>query len=93
MLTPGDMAAIAAAGGVGEMLGHFFDAEGRPVETAVTRRIVTPPFDTLRGRRIVALAGGARKPAAIRAVLASGLLAGLVTDERTARAIVEGTEP
>jgi erythritol transport system ATP-binding protein len=74
------------------MLGHFFDARGGRVETEATRRILTQPIESLRGRRIVALAGGAMKPAAIRAVLASGLLAGLVTDERTARAIVEGRE-
>ncbi len=89
MLAPEDMAAIAAAGGVGEMLGHFFDASGRPVETDATRRIVTQPVEALRGRRIVAMAGGAIKVDAIRAVLASGLLSGLITDERTARAIVE----
>ncbi len=89
MVEPADMAAIASAGGVGEMLGHFFDDRGRPVENDLTRRIVTQPVETLRGRRIVALAGGAIKVDAIRAVLASGLLAGLITDERTARAIVE----
>jgi erythritol transport system ATP-binding protein len=93
LIAPDDMAAIARAGGVGEMLGHFFDREGQPVETAITRRIVTQPVETLRGRRIVAMAGGAIKVDAIRAVLASGLLSGLITDERTARAIVEGAEP
>ena len=89
MIEPAEMAAIARAGGVGEMLGHFFDLRGRPVENDLTRRIVTQPLDSLRDRRIVALAGGAIKVDAIRAVLASGLLTGLITDERTARAIVE----
>ena len=36
MIEPAEMEAIARAGGVGEMLGHFFDARGRPVETEVT---------------------------------------------------------
>jgi erythritol transport system ATP-binding protein len=92
LIAPGDMASIARAGGVGEMLGHFFDAKGRPVETELTRRIVTQPLAALRGRRIVAFAGGAIKVDAIRAVLASGLLDGLITDERTARALVEGAD-
>ncbi|EYD77520.1 putative erythritol ABC transporter 2, ATP-binding protein component [Rubellimicrobium mesophilum DSM 19309] len=61
MVTPEEMAAIAAAGGVGEMLGHFFDAQGRPVQTEVTRRIVTLSLDRLRGRRILAVAGGGRE--------------------------------
>jgi erythritol transport system ATP-binding protein len=89
MIEPAEMQAIAAAGGVGEMLGHFFDAQGRPVETDLTRRVVTQPVASLRGRRIVAVAGGAVKVDAIRAVLASRLLSGLITDERTARGIVE----
>lgn len=70
------------------MLGHFFDERGRPVANELTRRIVTQPFESLKNRRIVAVAGGAMKVAAIRAVLASGLLKGLITDERTARAIL-----
>jgi erythritol transport system ATP-binding protein len=89
MVEPAEMEAIARAGGVGEMLGHFFDARGRPVETELTQRIVTLPFESLRDRRIVAVAGGVVKVGAIRAVLESGLLTGLVTDERTARTIVE----
>ena len=83
------MEAIAHAGGVGEMLGHFFDIEGRPVETEVTRRILTLPLDRLKDRRIVAVAGGKMKVRAIKAVLESGLLSGLIIDEHTARAIVE----
>jgi erythritol transport system ATP-binding protein len=89
MVEPAEMAAIARAGGVGEMLGHFFSLRGRPLENDLTRRIVTQPLHSLRNRRIVAVAGGAVKIDAIRAVLASGLLNGLITDEHTARAIVE----
>ena len=89
MIERADMEAIARAGGVGEMLGHFFNADGRPVETELTRRILTAPLDTLKGRRIVAVAGGAIKVDAVKALLESGLLTGLVTDEHTARAINE----
>ena len=39
-------------------------------------------------QRIVAIAGGADKTAAIRAVLNSGLLSGLITDEATATALL-----
>jgi erythritol transport system ATP-binding protein len=89
MVAPSEMAAIEAAGGVGEMLGHFFDNRGRPVENPLTERILTLPLDALRGRRIVAVAGGGIKVKAIHAVLASGLLSGLITDEHTAREISE----
>ena len=40
--------------------------------------------------RIVAIAGGAEKVAALGAVLRSGHLSGLITDEATARALVGG---
>ena len=92
MIEPADMSEIRRLGAVGELLGHFFDIDGRPIETELSRRIVTLPVDRLRSRRIVAVAGGATKVDAIRAVLASGLLNGLLTDESTARAIVEASE-
>lgn len=77
-------------GGVGEMLGHFFDQAGRPVETVLTARTVSPGLDHLAGRRIVALAGGARKVDGIASALKSGYLTGLITDERTALALTGG---
>lgn len=82
-----EMAEVRAAGGGGELLGHFFDEAGRPVETALSARTVSPDLTALRARRVVALAGGAAKVAALHAVLRSGCLDGLITDERTARAL------
>ena len=49
---------------------------------------MTLPLDDLRDTRIVAVAGGEFKIRAIRSVLESRLLSGLVTDERTARALL-----
>jgi DNA-binding transcriptional regulator LsrR (DeoR family) len=92
LIEPADMEEIRRRGAVGEVLGHFFDIEGHEIETELSRRIVSLPVDRLWNRRIVAVAGGAAKVEAIRAVLASGLLNGLITDEGTARAIVEANE-
>lgn len=89
MVEHAEMRAIAQAGGVGEVLGHFFDANGHPVENELTDRIITLPLDQLKGRRIVAVAGGQLKAPAIKAVLESGLLTELIIDEPTARAIVD----
>ena len=93
MIEPQEMAGIARAGGVGEMLGHFFDKRGRPVGREITDRILTQPLDQLSGRRIVAVAGGTLKTDAIKAILESGLLSGLIIDEHTARAIVDLDTP
>lgn len=89
MIEPAEIEAISAAGGVGEMLGHFFDPEGNALETPLTSRTLAVSLDERRDDRIIALAGGAEKIAPIRAVLKSGRLSGLITDERTARALLD----
>lgn len=88
MIGAEEIEAVERSGAAGEMLGHFFDPGGKRVETALAARTLSPALGLLAGRRIVALAGGPRKIAALRAVLRSGLLAALVTDERTARAVL-----
>lgn len=77
---------IKAAGGRGEMLGHFFDASGAVMETTLTARTLGACMG--EGDEIVAIAGGADKLAAIHAVLCSGKLKGLITDELTAQALL-----
>ena len=76
---------INAAGGMGEMLGHFFDQNGHVLETTLTARTLAVDIDGPEDSKIVAVAGGVEKAAAIRAVLRSGRLKGLITDEPTAR--------
>jgi DNA-binding transcriptional regulator LsrR (DeoR family) len=88
MIEPREIAEITAVGGVGEMLGHFFDAQGRVLETTLTARTLAVDLGSGQPEgRIVAIAGGAEKVDAICAVLLSGRLKGLITDEVTARAL------
>ncbi len=87
MIEPKEIKAIQAAGGVGELLGHFFDAEGRILQTQLTARTLAVSFAEA-GDQIVAIAGGPDKVQAIRAVLSSRHLRGLITDEATARALI-----
>lgn len=84
LVEPEEIQAVADDGAVGEMLGHFFAADGSSVQTDLTDRSLSPRLDSLSGRRIVGIAGGQSKVHAIAAVLASGLLKGLITDEGTA---------
>jgi DNA-binding transcriptional regulator LsrR (DeoR family) len=88
MIEPAEFDEVARAGGCGEILGHFFDERGRPVETELSPRIAALDLDDLRSGKLVAVAGGTAKPDAIRAVLSSGLLHGLLIDERTATALL-----
>lgn len=89
MVERGEMQEVKRGGGVGELLGHFFDADGKPFETALSGRVLALGREALANRKIVALAGGKVKIRAVRAVLASRHLTVLITDERTARALVE----
>jgi DNA-binding transcriptional regulator LsrR (DeoR family) len=89
MIEPAEIDEVHEMGGQGEVLGHFFDADGRSVETSLAARTVAPDLVDLKGRRIVGIAGGESKIAAIRAVLKSGLLSGLITDEVSALALNE----
>lgn len=80
---------IAAAGGVGEILGYFFDSNGRILETTLTARTLSASLPQPSTGRLVAVAGGQRKIDAIRAVLRSRCLHGLITDERTAEGLLQ----
>src|SRR5690606_10044317 len=84
-----EMEEIKRAGGVGELLGNFFDEAGNAFETSLSNRALALGRDDIRNRRIVAVAGGKVKVRAIKAILASRYLSGLITDERTARSLVE----
>lgn len=86
---PEEVAALKRAGARGEILGHCFDSAGREVVTDLTARATSMPAEKLAGRRVVAVAGGAAKREAIHAVLSTGLVHGLITDEATARRLVE----
>ncbi|MDJ0684607.1 MAG: sugar-binding transcriptional regulator [Alphaproteobacteria bacterium] len=86
-----EIADVIVKGGVGELLGTFFDKHGEPVDTALTGRALSVGPEVREGTRIVGIAGGAEKIEAIRAVLESGRLSGLITDERTAMALAKQT--
>lgn len=90
MIEPREIAEINAAGGVAEMMGHFFDAQGQVLTTGLGARTLSVDLNGPRDSRIVVIAGGAEKVTAIRAVLRSGRLSGLITDERTARTVLDG---
>ena len=91
VITPDELTEVRAAGAAGEILGYFYDADGRLVDTPLHDRVVALPLPRARNPRrvtdptVVAVAGGAVKADAINAVLRSGLLTGLITDELTAR--------
>ena len=88
MIQNDEIAQISRAGGVAEVLGHFFNRDGDIIETPLTSRTLSVSMNHDHKDRIFAVAGGEEKIAAIRAALNSGRLSGLITDERTAGALL-----
>jgi DNA-binding transcriptional regulator LsrR (DeoR family) len=75
---------------VGDICLRFFDERGEPVSSALDGRVLGIPADLLREiPRRVAVAGGRRKFAAIRAALRGGWLNVLITDLGVARRLME----
>lgn len=77
---------VAAAGAVGQICLRFLDARGAAVPTPLDDLVTAVTLDQLRSaKRRWAVAGGASKYAAIRAVLLGGWVDTFVTDIATAR--------
>lgn len=96
MVDDEDVDAVIESGACAEILGHFFTTDGTHVPNSVSGRAMAPRIEDLKSHKIVALAGGTSKTLAVRAILNSGLLHGLITDEATARRLINekpGREP
>ncbi|HWL69555.1 MAG TPA: sugar-binding transcriptional regulator [Geminicoccus sp.] len=89
MITAEELDELRRLGAVGEILGRFFDANGRLVDAEINARAIAIDLADLQGKEVVILAGGRSKPQAIRAILSTGLVTRLVTDEATAHAVIE----
>ena len=92
---PGDvtMEELIALGGVGDVLGTVIDAEGRALEHPINERVIGIGLDDLlRIPNVILAAGGSHKVAVNRAILRRGVVDTFVTDEASARALLE-TKP
>ncbi len=87
MIKPDEVAELKHAGACADLLGHFFGADGKMLDVDLSARATSMSAADLKRHRIVAIAGGLVKVTALRAVLRSGLLHGLIIDEATAQAL------
>jgi deoxyribonucleoside regulator len=89
-LRPDDMEELARRGAIGDVVGRYIDANGNIVDPALDERTLGISLDTLRSAAmaILVVAGTAKHDIA-RAVVTSGLCTVLITDEATARALLE----
>jgi DNA-binding transcriptional regulator LsrR (DeoR family) len=87
MVERDEFEAARRAGGAGEILGHIFSLTGQLIENDLSARTLSMPAADIGRQKTVAIAGGRSKVDPIKAILASGLIHGLITDERTAKAL------
>lgn len=76
-------------GAVGDVLGHFFDADGLPVPNPIEERLMALSLDELRDvPTVICAAGGLPKVPSILGALRGGYVSVLITDEETAHAML-----
>ena len=89
-LTPSDIEELARRGAVGDVLGRYVDADGNIVDPQLDARTVGLSLDHLRAtKHTIFVTAGVAKHDIARTVVTSGLCSVLVTDETTARALLE----
>ena len=82
-------AALKLARPAGEVLAHLVTETGQLCDHPTNRRLVALTLEELAGiPNRIAIASGSQKVAPIAAVLSGGLASNLITDERTATAVV-----
>ena len=91
VITRAEWRSLRAAGAVGDICGHYLDADGSLVEHPLAARVVNPPLASLQTIPLrVLAAGGSAKIAIIRAAIKAGLCHVLITDDQAATALVRG---
>lgn len=89
-LTPARTAEIRGTGAIAHLSGHHFDARGQHVTTSLCDRLTTLSPERLATVPLsVATAWGYDKVPAIHAVLTTGYINTLATDEPTAHALLD----
>ncbi|MGM7696520.1 sugar-binding transcriptional regulator [Microbacterium sp. A84] len=89
-LKPADVEELARRGAVGDVLGRYIDADGNIVDPQLDARTVGVSLERLRSAaQAIFVTAGAAKHDIARTVVNSGLCSVLVTDETTARALLE----
>jgi len=89
-LTPDDVTELVRKGAVGDVVGRYIGADGEIVDAELDERTVGLGLDELRSAATaIFVVAGSSKHDVARAVVMSGLCTVLVSDEGTARALLE----
>jgi DNA-binding transcriptional regulator LsrR (DeoR family) len=90
LITAQEVTTLQDAGAVGDLCSHWLDARGHVVEHPLNRRCVALPPEHLREvPRVVLVSGGKNKVSMMHGVLSNKLANIVVTDELTAKALLD----
>jgi len=85
-----ELSQLAQLGAVGDILLRFYRSDGQPVQSHVDERVIGMTLEDLKKvNRVVGLAGGQHKTAAIAGALRGKLLTTLITDCHSAQRLVD----
>ncbi|MET1063869.1 MAG: sugar-binding transcriptional regulator [Arthrobacter sp.] len=88
-LSAAEIQVLTRRGAVGDMLGRFYDADGMVIDMEIYSRTIGTDLSQLKAmRNVIAMAGGQQKVAAIKGALRGRYINILVTDDATARTLM-----
>ena len=90
MVSEAEWITLRQLGAAGDIMGSFIDIDGRPLDCDVNRHALGLGIEDLRGKRVIAVAGGEGKGTAILGALRTGIITDLILCETAARDIVDG---
>lgn len=90
-ITEAELKALQKAGAVGEIVGWAFDRDGKLIDGITNERVASAPIPSRERSLVIALAMGEKKLPGILAAVTRRLVNGLITDERTAAAVLSAT--
>jgi lsr operon transcriptional repressor len=89
-ITPQELEILQKQGGVGDLLGQFYDKDGNLLNISFHNRLIAVGLENLKNmQHVIGIAGGEHKVEAIKGALRGGYLHSLITDEKTALKLVQ----
>lgn len=90
ILSQNEMEMLLRQGAVGDIALHYFDEYGNPIITDIDERVIGIGLDQLKKiERVIGVAGGVEKVKVIRGALLGGYINVLITDQITARSLLD----
>ncbi len=90
LITPEEMESLRAAGAEGDLCSHWLDVNGAFVDHPLNSRAVAlTPIHLRKVPKVILVSGGRGKLPIMLGAIRGGFVNALVTDEQTARALIE----